>query len=173
MRRIKKNAQIYSIDSIIAILLFITIFISLTFVWERAHNSYSYLEERNDLEMISRNSLSLLLSSPGEPQTWHMLDDINQSQSIGLLRTRQARIDRQKVIALDEQYEDSKILSGFRGPGYEYGIRLEEHDDMFELIDILEAGYWEECDLVVKITRAAIFADNGNYAKITFRGCKR
>lgn len=75
-----KKAQIFSLDFILSILLFISVIFILINSWESTLNKNVITEERNNLELIARNILSILTQTEGNPTNW-----VTNPNSIGLV----------------------------------------------------------------------------------------
>ncbi|MBS3113213.1 hypothetical protein J4418_03970 [Candidatus Woesearchaeota archaeon] len=74
-----KNAQIFSIDLIFAITLFMGILLTIATLWNIINEKIIFKNERDNFEITARNILSLLILTEGYPSNWS--EDVD---SIGL-----------------------------------------------------------------------------------------
>lgn len=86
-----KKAQIFSLDLIVAVTMFILILISIAWAWDYSREKITLTEKRNDMLLISQNVLSVLVETEGNPANWSSfsVDDFNESNifSIGLTKS--------------------------------------------------------------------------------------
>ena len=69
------KAQIFSLDGIVAVITFIIILIASMWLWDYSREKIHLTERRADLEIISKNALSVLVETPGNPANWTNLSD--------------------------------------------------------------------------------------------------
>ena len=146
------KAQIFSLDALIAVGVFVIIITSIGWTWIVTKDRYNTIEARNDIEMPAENVLSSLLETPENPITWHLelnrtgtpappADDDSECiptgdyncaaygekniSSLGLAKTPNF-LDIEKIKKLREinetNYSLIKQFLGIRGPGYEWYI---------------------------------------------------
>ena len=79
------KAQIFSLDIVIAAGIFILILLSTASIWDYSREKILIEETRNDMEIIARNALSVLIETKGSPKNWTAYE-FNQTNinSLGL-----------------------------------------------------------------------------------------
>lgn len=98
-----QKAQIFSLDILLAILIFIGTLLMIVNLWNFGIEKNILNEERNELEQIARNAASLLLVTEGNPGDW-----VSSADSIGLglpLSQNQA----------NSSYKSRPVALGLRG----------------------------------------------------------
>jgi hypothetical protein len=113
------------LDTIIASGIFIIILLSAAALWDYAGESIRIEETRNDMEMIARNALSVLIETEGQPSDW-TAQPFNQAdiQSLGLADSF-LELDPMKISALySANYTMAKTLLGIIGLDYEFGLDI-------------------------------------------------
>jgi|SRR3989338_6834324 len=144
------KAQIFSLDALIAVGIFVLIFTSVGWTWIVTKDRHNNIETRNDMEMVAENAISSLLETPGRPTTWNL--NPNQTtpssssnciptgtydcaaygekniSSIGLTKTIPNTLDEGKIKKLREinqtNYSLLKRFLGIQGPGYEFYLEF-------------------------------------------------
>lgn len=152
----KKKAQIFSLDMIVGIISFIIIILIGIWAWDYSNERIYLTETRNDLEIISKNTLNVLLQTPGNPANWTDLQDseINKTNiiSLGLAkskslnnkdteeRSRSSGLTKYDYLVLDPEklkklndsaslkYSTYKKILGIAGAGYEFQLEIKEWD---------------------------------------------
>ena len=123
-----KQGQIFSIDLLISGAILIIILVSVIFFWNYSQRKMTLQEQRFDLYALGEKALSQLLLTPGQPYNWESFssnqDFLDKVQALGLapepLVISSEKLNR--FTALD--YNQSKILLGLIGPGYEYSLSI-------------------------------------------------
>jgi hypothetical protein len=177
-----KKSQAFSIDAIIALIIFIVIFLTISKIWDQSAIKVYDNEIRNDFEIVSRNSFEKLLSTTGNPNNWHLLENtwylggsINRTIDIGLI-SFDNKLDLNKLNKLktDSYYNDSKKLIGFFGPKYEYNIKIEIYqkidESILNLVDNFEFGFTNYCSDTLILNKIRSI-NKTHFALIEFRGC--
>jgi hypothetical protein len=146
----RKKGQILTTDAIIAMGIFIVILIASIEAWDFSREKILLNEVRDDLEIIAKQTASVLVETPGNPSNWTDLAEANfnatiiQSlgmarsssmgnhdtsaggNSIGLNHANYGIIDSAKAARLENvsptKYEEMKKMLGVRGPGYEFHV---------------------------------------------------
>lgn len=124
----------FSADIVIALMIFIFILMSIAWVWDFSTEKIRLDERRNNMNLISMQSLTSLIQTRGEPADWHFLpeEEFNASNvaSLGLVGTTLSawELDEYKIKKLYEynqtKYETVKEMLGLRGSGYDFSIKL-------------------------------------------------
>ncbi|MFH1317041.1 MAG: hypothetical protein ABII01_05980 [Candidatus Woesearchaeota archaeon] len=150
--KMKKKAQMFSMDLIIAMISFLIIILIGIWTWDYTLEKSYLTELRGDLEIISKNSLNVLVQTPGDPSNWNGLSDeeFNRSniislglaksssksgidiqekgKSAGMMTSNYLDLDTSKIERLSElnatKYDDFKRMIGILGPEYEFEIRV-------------------------------------------------
>lgn len=170
------RAQMHSVDAMIALSLFILIFLSAVAIWDHNRFSLKQNEERNDLEIISRYALESLAGTTGIPLDWNKkgIDAIG-TKSLGLLSKNHMHIDLEKLDCLilnnATSYEDYKKILGIRGAGYEFFLEYTTFNKDFIQGQKKQIGYTGECSSKVKLKRIVPIEQEG-YILLDFTGCK-
>lgn len=148
--KVKNKAQIFSADLAIATVTFLVILVSSMWLWDYSIEKIELSERRNDLEMISKNALAVLVETPGSPSNWTELSeaDFNETNiySLGLARSysqnnldvarkgKSAGLSIDNYLVLDEnkiqrlialypqKYTTYKKVLGILGPNYEFQL---------------------------------------------------
>ena len=146
------KAQMFSLDTIIAVIAFIIIILMGVWIRDYSNEKLYQTEIRGDIEIISKNALSTLLQTPGNPSNWTNLsaDDFTTTNiiSLGMAKTATYNnlditekgkptgmgintylvLDESKIQRLsnlnNQKYETYKKLLGILGPQYEFEIRI-------------------------------------------------
>lgn len=146
----KNKAQIFSADMAIAIVTFLVILIASMWLWDYSMEKIELTESRNDLEFISKNVLTVLVETPGNPSNWtdtseadfnenniyslglaksysqNNLDIARKGKSAGLTINNYLVLDENKIQRLDvlnpQKYSTIKRILGILGPDYEFQL---------------------------------------------------
>lgn len=128
------KAQIFSLDLIIAIGIFIIVLLSISWAWDYTNQKIFSDEKRVDLEIIARNAIASLVETQGNPTDWETLleadFDENNIYSLGLVKNNFGNnvIDANKIQRLDTldlaKYETYKKILGILGPNYEFQLKI-------------------------------------------------
>ncbi|MBW2984327.1 hypothetical protein KY361_04385 [Candidatus Woesearchaeota archaeon] len=120
------KAQIFSLDVVIAIGIFILILLSAGLIWNYSREKIAIEETRNDMEIIARNALSVLIETKGNPNNWTSYA-FNESniKSLGLA-DEFLEVDSTKISSLSSaDYSTAKTILGILGPNYEFGLDID------------------------------------------------
>lgn len=130
MKKLQIKSQIFSVDMIISLGIFVIILIASAWAWDSARERIYLNEQRNDLEMVARNAASSLLETNGNPSDWYNMADFNENtaSSIGLAKNIPFFLDMKKVLKLQDLCSLNctavKNILGIKGPGYELFINI-------------------------------------------------
>ena len=163
------RAQIFSLDIFIAVGIFILIILSTMTVWEYSREKISVNEMRNDMEIIARNSLSVLVETRGNPSNWssYVFNESNINSlglADGFLVLNQTKISSLVL----GNYQAAKRILGILGPNYEFRLNLavwngNAYADTYSIGLIPNSSASE----VVRVERFALL--NGTWAKVTMK----
>ncbi|MBW2965949.1 hypothetical protein KY342_02480 [Candidatus Woesearchaeota archaeon] len=120
------KAQIFSLDAIIAAGIFILILLSAALIWNYSREKISIEETRNDMEIIARNALSVLIETKGNPKNWtsYTFNQIN-IHSIGLAEEFLI-LNQTKINSLSSaDYSTAKTILGILGSNYEFRLNID------------------------------------------------
>ncbi len=159
----------FSLDSFIAIGIFIFIILLSAILWDYGREKISVEETRNDMGRIARNALSALAETKGNPANWTEYDlDGSTITSLGLA-SEFLVIDTQKINSLSlADYADAKKMLGVLGPGYEFTLKLYSWNGS-EYLSEYSAGIEPDAASyeVVKTERAVLL--NDSWARATLK----
>ena len=129
----RDKSQFFSVDMIFAALIFIAILIAAYSYLEYSFEKINSAETRDDLELISRNAFSALLTTDGSPSNWSKINaaDFNESnvKSLGLAKSPgiNNNLDSDKIDRLKElnatKYSTLKNILGVIG-NYEFELSI-------------------------------------------------
>lgn len=133
------KSQVFSIDLIMASIIFIFILTTSAWFWDSTKEKMSLSEIRNDLELISHNAVSVLINTVGDPPNWHNIEFNEENiYSIGIGKNRPWFIDIDKAKRLSEtDYNLTKKILGIRGPNYEFFLNISVFNKTTENFDII------------------------------------
>jgi hypothetical protein len=149
----KREGQIFSVDIVIAVGIFLVILITSIWTIDYSREKIYLSEKRNDMELIARNVLSILIEKEGKPSNWSAMSpsEFNSTNvdSIGLAtgnsingydtmwnsnpgggnKNGSWQLDINKVSMFasmnDTKYNHTyKKLLGIIGVGYEFEINI-------------------------------------------------
>ena len=176
----RNKAQVFSLDFVIALMLFIVILIVSEWAWSTSVEKIYFTEGRNDLEILARNAASLLVQNVGDPPNWQNLSDFNTTNisALGFAKNRPWFIDEGKVSRLtslnNTNYSEYKKLLGIRGPGYEFHLNVSKFNKTaFNDLAIIGESPNASAESVVKIDRIVLSGDDKNWTKITMKVWKK
>lgn len=110
-----KSAQIFSLDMIFAVAVFIIILLSIGFAWDHNREKLALTEQRNDVAIVARNMMNSLLETEGNPSNWTKLNvaafNKTNIKSLGLVKTF-------SINKHDSARKVKAIALGKNGPGY-------------------------------------------------------
>ena len=149
---------------IIAIFIFITIILSSAWFWDSTKEKMYITETRNDLELVSRNTISVLINTVGDPPNWNNLTFSEQNiYSIGIGKNRAWVIDEEKAKRLSNlngtHYQDIKKILGVRGPLYEFYLNISKFNlssSSFTNIALVGKQPNSSAAHIVRVTRFAL-----------------
>ena len=85
-----KKGQIFSLDLIIAMLIFVVVIILIFQILDYSNRKIDLEESANDVNIIAGNAVSSLIESEGNPSNWSLINtnDFNESNvfSLGLAK---------------------------------------------------------------------------------------
>ena len=94
------KAQMFSLDTIIAVIAFIIIILMGVWIRDYSNEKLYQTEIRGDIEIISKNALSTLLQTPGNPSNWTNLsaEDFTTATIISLGMAKAATYNNLDII---------------------------------------------------------------------------
>ena len=119
------KAQIFSLDAVIASAIFIFIMLAAAELWQYSREKTFIEETRNDMEVLARNALSMLVETGGKPENWTAYE-FNESniQSLGLA-DEYLQLNSTKISSLSgADYPAAKTMLGIQGPNYGFEIEI-------------------------------------------------
>jgi len=119
------KAQIFSLDIVIAAGIFIVILLSTAALWYYGGEKMRIEESRNDMELITRNALAVLIETKGNPSNWTAHDFTTSDIQSLSLADEFLLLNQTKVSSLSEaNYSTTKTLLGVLGPDYEFRLDI-------------------------------------------------
>lgn len=146
------KAQVFFVDAAVATIVFLLILVASMWLWDYSMEKIELTERRNDLELISKNALAVLVETPGDPSNWtnvsefdfnetninslglvrsysqNDLDIIRKGKSAGLTIDNYLVLDENKIQRLDALYPQKygiyKKTLGILGPNYEFQLMI-------------------------------------------------
>ena len=165
----RNKGQVFSIDIIIAMIIFIFIIISSAWFWDTAKEKMHQTEARNDLELIAYNAVSVLIGTVGDPPNWNNQTFLDRNiYSIGIGKNRPWIIDEEKASRIGElnatNYNLIKRILGIRGSSYEFYLNISKYNSSsssFTYLTLAGKKPNSSSSHVINIKRIAI-SDNDN-----------
>ena len=184
----RNKAQFFSVDLVVAILLFITIIISSIYIWDYSKERIFLAEKRNNLNLLARNTLSSLVETSGNPSNWSSIPETefneNNILSLGLLKSHSlnnydqikksrsgalglnnlAILDKNKIETLSNfnntKYETQKKILGLLGPNYNFELQIKKwNETAFEINYNIGIPPTNESRNIVRLDRFALLDD--------------
>lgn len=120
------KAQIFSLDVLVAIGIFIFILLSAALIWNYSREKIAIEETRNDLEIIARNSLAVLIETKGDPKNWTAYT-FSQTNILSLgLADEFLVLNQTKISSLSSaNYSAAKTILGILGLNYEFSLNVD------------------------------------------------
>lgn len=186
MRRLngQSKGQFFSVDMVAAVLIFLTILITVSLYWDYSFEKINLIEKRNNMQLVTKSVLSNLIETEGYPSYWNNIT-VNESNVgwIGLAKgynsTRSNRatgmhhdgawiLDYDKVYALYNESQNYTILKKVIGvPNYDYELKIYVWDG-FEYFLRYESGrVAHNATNVVNLERFALLNDEWAIVKLT------
>ncbi|MFP4403562.1 MAG: hypothetical protein ACLFPJ_04385 [Candidatus Woesearchaeota archaeon] len=165
-----KKSQTYSLDAIIALIIFITIFLSITKIWDYSVTKINDNENRNDFELVIRNSFNGIFSASGNPSNWYLLDNLNETKSLGVISNNKLNLKKLDKLMKEENYNETKKLIGLIGPRYEFKINLLIYNENLNIVNNINYGFKNNCTHSIILNKIKPI-NNTNFAFIKFTGC--
>jgi hypothetical protein len=140
------RGQLFSLDAVIAVGIFTIILISITWSWDLVTEKISIDNKQEEIAILSKNALSTLLITSGNPLNWNMEsnDWFNSSNMHDLgVSFAPSIIQDGKISKLEEvndtKYGDMKKLLGLRK--YDFHLSFYIYDgDNYALQPEFEVG---------------------------------
>jgi len=135
-----------SLDLFLATIVFVSIMVTMIFMWDFARERSSSLEEQRDIQIQSRQALNSLLLTPGSPASWEEYNSVNKTNvsSIGLAN-EPFSINQRKIQRLASAnstfYDDYKTILGLQG--FDFTFEMYSYTDSqqkFSTVPIYRAG---------------------------------
>ena len=120
------KAQAFSVDIFIAVGIFIFILLSAALIWNYSREKIAIEETRNDMEIIARNALAVLIETKGNPKNWTSYT-FNQTNILSLgLSDSFLALDQTKISSLSSaNYSTVKTILGILGSNYEFRLNID------------------------------------------------
>lgn len=192
----KNKAQFFSVDIVVAILLFITILISSIYIWDYSKEKIFLSEKSNNLNLLARNTLNALVETTGNPSNWSFIaeNEFNESNilSLGLLKSSSlnnynqrekarsgalgcnnlAILDKNKIETLSNynntKYETQKKILGLLGPNYNFELQIKKwNGTAFGINYTIGISPTNESRNIVRLDRFALLDDE--YTDVTIK----
>jgi len=122
------KGQVFSLDTILAIGIFLMVFMVTISVWDGIDRKKILVESRDEMEFVAQNAALVLFTTSGLPTNWDSLEINSESvDSLGLSDSKGV-LSTDKLVELETQniaaYEEFKEILGIRGPGYEFYAQI-------------------------------------------------
>ena len=170
------KSQVFSTDIVIALVVFIVILLSSAWFWDMTKEKIHLTETRNDLKLVSRNAVSVLMNTVGDPPNWYNLSNFNDNDvySLGIGKNRPWIVDEDKAIRLSNlnatNYSLMKRILGIRGASYEFFLNISKYNlssDSFVNISLSGESPNATAAHVVRIDRFAVSDYDRAWIKLT------
>jgi hypothetical protein len=129
--RSNRRSQIFSLDMILGMIVFVFILISAFWAWHITENRINYIRDIRDMTVIAKYSTNELVTSRGFPSRWQYVSNISEIKSIGLVEYEENIASIEKISKLiylgKEKYNETKELLGIKGSGYEFYLEIGEN----------------------------------------------
>lgn len=181
-----KKGQIFSMDLMFAVVVFISVLFIVMNVWESTLNKNASADERKSLELSARNIISQLMMDEGNPSNWTISSNL---QSLGLttslsvnnqnssLKSRAMGLENRgygvlspvKINALQTMnYSYSKELLGIFSSDDNYYLQVSQwNGTAYSSVNSIGISPYNNVTLVVNVDRMALL--NNNWAKLTLK----
>ena len=195
-----KRGQIFSLDLIIAMLMFIVVIILIFQILDYSNNKIGLEESANDISIIAGNAISSLTETEGNPNNWSLisLNDFNESNvfSLGLAKNSNFNnqdssvkgksmssnnngyivLDKNKISRLSSlnntKYNEIRNILGIKGPGYEFLLSVKNwNGNSYDTIKNIGRYPDDNAGIVVKKNRMGLIENN--ITLVEFRVWKR
>lgn len=178
-----KNAQIFSIDMVLASLVFLIILVIIVSSWDTSLEHINIKEQRNNLEILARNAADLLVLTEGYPSNWsdsnisslgialtlsqNQLNSTYKSRPMGLNKRGAWNLDAAKILALQSiNYSYSKQLLGlFRSDENYYVIVSVLNSSVYVNTYSFGLAPYNNASAIVTVERFALLSDK--FAKLS------
>jgi hypothetical protein len=168
-----RKAQLFSTDMIIAIMLFILIFISIVWAGDFINTKIQSRENGRVMAIMADYAISSLVETQGEPAGWQNLADAAfnetnvKSLGLSLSSTEPWVLDLTKIDRLAQldsvKYETIKRILGLRGANFEFLLRLEQKDRPSGIRIGIEP--LQDSQNIILLSRQALI--NSSYSNLT------
>ena len=122
------KGQLFSIDTLIALVLFSFVIISIVWLWGFSIEKVDTREQNSDLELVASNAAMSLFMTAGQPTAWHTFPSVDfTTRNISSVGLRAGHIiDVTKIRSLETfaSANQSTVLRllGLLGPGYNMSL---------------------------------------------------
>ena len=160
-----KKGQIFSIDLVVAVIVFIFILIASFWAWHITENRINYIRTIRDMTIIAQNSVNTIVSTHGHPTDWFSLpdDELINIQSFGIIYNKKGVASTDKIARLQYlsalDYNKTKEKLGIIGPGMEFYLMAGDYN----------IGSPMENARDVVIVNRAMALENGTFIPIKMR----
>lgn len=163
-KRTRKSSQILSVDLIVALGVFIALFLFIIITWNTNTLRIQNIQQDIELHQIAYHASSALRNTQGIPTNWQT--NITTTQAIGLSSSFGV-LSRDKIDTLidhnDTHYQVIKEKLGILGPGYEMHLEFYQYNGT-EYASIGDVGIQPNSNKVIRTERFATLEDK--WAKI-------
>jgi len=165
------RAQVFSLDLVIAFLVFIGILLSSFVIGDYTTENLEQREIRTELELASIYALSALIETPGVPANWS--SDPSNLTSLGISKNNSYSltfdgpwvIDEKKIFSLNESnYNQTKSSLGL--DAYNFSVTLNTYNGS-EYTFNYSLGANVSGDEVLQLRRYALL--NGDWAEVILK----
>lgn len=121
----KKNGQLFSIDFIFSLSIFLTILFMMIQTWHRLNNEITQYEMYTEIESKILIVSNLLVKTSGYPDNWETINlpnDADKIISLGLAEKENVLSAKKILKFLDLNYNVSKTILGI--PRYDFCIEI-------------------------------------------------
>ncbi len=167
-----KRAQIFSLDIILAVIIFISIIIIVINAWDSTLEKTILNEQRNNLELLARNAFSLLIQTEDSGGLTVSLGSDNStynSRPMGLNKNGAWNLDTTKITDLQAMdYLASKNLLGLLRNDEQYYLTISEWDStQYVQTYTLGLSPYANTTTIINLERFALL--NNNWAKLNLK----
>ena len=184
-----KKAQIFSLDLIIAVIIFITVIIFISATLDYSNRKINIQENVNDIDFVAENAISSLVENEGNPSNWSLINvnDFNEtnvlslgfgkslnfnkddssvkSKSMSLNKNDYLNLDSVKIDRLNTlnatKYTEIKNILGIKGSGYEFELIIKNwNGNSYDTKYDIGKFSNNNVDFIVKKSRFSLIENN-------------
>ena len=184
-----KKAQIFSLDLIIAVIIFITVIIFISATLDYSNRKINIQENVNDIDFVAENAISSLVENEGNPSNWSLINvnDFNETNvfSLGLgkslnfnkddssVKSKSMSLNKNDYLNLDSvkidrlntlnatKYIEIKNILGIKGSGYEFELIIKNwNGNSYDTKYDIGKFSNNNVDFIVKKSRFSLIENN-------------